>query len=233
MAREARATLYTHAGPEIGVASTKAFTTQLAVLFVLALRLAISRKQVPSGLERRLSDELSSLPLKLETVLAQEQACSSLARKLFQAENALFLGRGIHFPIAIEGALKLKEISYIHAEGYPAGEMKHGPNALISEEMPVVVVATHDPQDERSRVRYEKTLGNIKEVQARGGKVIALGVEGDTVLPSIVDRRSPRFQSLMNYSYRSSKSFLFSSSLITSQFSEAAMWTVRAIWPRV
>jgi glucosamine--fructose-6-phosphate aminotransferase (isomerizing) len=187
MSRDAQATLYTHAGPEIGVASTKAFTTQLVAMFVLALRRGTSRKQIPLALRTRLDEELSMLPLKMETVLSQEQACRDLAQKLHRSQNALFLGRGIHFPIALEGALKLKEISYIHAEGYPAGEMKHGPNALIDEHIPVVVIATHDPKDERSHIRYEKTVGNIREVQARRGHVIGLAVAGDNVLPSIVD----------------------------------------------
>ena len=187
MARDAGATLYTHAGPEIGVASTKAFTTQLVVLFVLALRLAAVRKQVSAALLSQLAEELTLLPRKIETVLLQQQKCQDLAHRFCGAQNALFLGRGIHFPAALEGALKLKEISYIHAEGYPAGEMKHGPNALIDEDLPVIVVATHDSREERSRMRYAKTIGNIREVQARGGRVIGLAVAGDAVLPNVVN----------------------------------------------
>jgi glucosamine--fructose-6-phosphate aminotransferase (isomerizing) len=177
--REAAGTLMTHAGPEIGVASTKAFTSQLTALFILAMYLGQVRETLTPEQSACLVQELVKLPGKLETVLSHEDIYDELVKKLFRATDFLFLGRGIHFPIALEGALKLKEISYIHAEGYPAGEMKHGPNALIDENLPVVVIATRDPQSEDSRVRYEKTLSNIQEVKARDGIVIAVVCEQD------------------------------------------------------
>ncbi|MCB1021735.1 MAG: glutamine--fructose-6-phosphate transaminase (isomerizing), partial [Acidobacteria bacterium] len=162
--REAAGSVYTHAGPEIGVASTKAFTSQLTALFVLALHLAQQRRAMSDELSSELANQLFLVPTQLEETLRLDERCEELARKYYNATDALFLGRGIHYPIALEGALKLKEISYIHAEGYPAGEMKHGPNALIDEHLPVVIIAAHDPADESSVTRYEKTLGNIKEV---------------------------------------------------------------------
>jgi glutamine---fructose-6-phosphate transaminase (isomerizing) len=177
--REAAGAIYTHAGPEIGVASTKAFTSQLTALFILAMYLGEERGTLDASASRCLMQELMRIPGKLETVLAHGPTCDELAHKLFRANDFLFLGRGIHFPIALEGALKLKEISYIHAEGYPAGEMKHGPNALIDENLPVVVLATRDPASQESRVLYEKTLSNIQEVKAREGTVVALATEGD------------------------------------------------------
>jgi glutamine---fructose-6-phosphate transaminase (isomerizing) len=177
--REAAGTLMTHAGPEIGVASTKAFTSQLTALFILAMYLGQVRETLTPEESSKLVQELVRLPGKLETVLSHEAIYDELVKKLFRATDFLFLGRGIHFPIALEGALKLKEISYIHAEGYPAGEMKHGPNALIDENLPVVVIATRDPESEDSRVRYEKTLSNIQEVKARNGIVIAVVCEQD------------------------------------------------------
>src|SRR5499425_2092010 len=149
--REAAGTIYTHAGPEIGVASTKAFTCQLTALFILAMYLGQANGQLDEETSRCLVQELVHLPGKLETVLSLDHMYEELARKLFRATDFLFLGRGVHFPIALEGALKLKEISYIHAEGYPAGEMKHGPNALIDETLPVVILAAHDPSSEESR----------------------------------------------------------------------------------
>ncbi len=168
--REAAGTIYTHAGPEIGVASTKAFTCQLTALAILALYLAEVRGRLSEDCARAFVHELVRIPGKLETILANDQQYEELGRKLFRASDFLFLGRGIHFPIALEGALKLKEISYIHAEGYPAGEMKHGPNALIDENLPVVVLATHDPDSPDSTLLYEKTLSNIQEVKAREGE---------------------------------------------------------------
>ena len=177
--REAAGSIYTHAGPEIGVASTKAFTCQLTALFILAMYLAQERGMIDESASRCLIQELLRIPAKLETVLSHDAHYEELARKLFRAGDFLFLGRGIHFPIALEGALKLKEISYIHAEGYPAGEMKHGPNALIDENLPVVVLATRDPASADSRVLYEKTLSNIQEVKAREGTVVAVCTEGD------------------------------------------------------
>ena len=177
--REAAGTIYTHAGPEIGVASTKAFTCQLTSLFILAMYLGQANRRLIESSSRCLVQELLRLPAKLETVLSHNDAFEALAKRLHHSSNALFLGRGIHYPIALEGALKLKEISYIHAEGYPAGEMKHGPNALIDENLPVVVLATRDATSEVSRILYEKTLSNIQEVKAREGVVVALVTEGD------------------------------------------------------
>jgi len=187
IAREAAGTIYTHAGPEIGVASTKAFTAQLTALFLLALRLGELRGTLPHDRERYYIDELVRIPGKLELALAHNEAVEELARQYSRVQDFLFLGRGIHYPIALEGALKLKEISYIHAEGYPAGEMKHGPNALIDENLPVVVLATRDPGDPDSVLRYEKTMSNIREVKAREGKIIAIATEGDDEIHEAAD----------------------------------------------
>ena len=187
LTREAAGTVYTHAGPEIGVASTKTFTAQLTALAILALYLAQTKEKISPALSKNLVREFLAIPNKLETVLNNNDQCEKLARTLYRSDDFLFLGRGIHYPIALEGALKLKEISYIHAEGYPAGEMKHGPNALIDEDLPVVVIATQDPANESSRVRYEKTLANIKEVQARQGRVVALVNQDDRTLPALVE----------------------------------------------
>ncbi len=188
VAREAHGAIYTHAGPEIGVASTKAFTAQLTALFLLALKLGQLRGRLTIERSVALMEELSRLPAKIEEVLKSRSAqCEHLASSFANARDFLYLGRGIHFPIALEGALKLKEISYIHAEGYPAGEMKHGPNALIDETLPVVVLATRDEADPASKLRYEKTLSNIQEVTARSGRVIAVATEDDTKLGSLVE----------------------------------------------
>jgi glucosamine--fructose-6-phosphate aminotransferase (isomerizing) len=143
------------------------------------MRLGQAKEALDEATSRRLIKELVSIPDKLERVLTESANYERLARKLFRATGALFLGRGIHFPIALEGALKLKEISYIHAEGYPAGEMKHGPNALIDERLPVVMLAPCDPGDQESQVLYEKTLSNIQEVRARQGTTVAVVTEGD------------------------------------------------------
>jgi len=177
--REAAGTIYTHAGPEIGVASTKAFTCQLTALFILAMYLGQANERLDPVSSKCLVQELVRLPGKLETVLSHDPHYEALARELHRSTDFLFLGRGVHFPIALEGALKLKEISYIHAEGYPAGEMKHGPNALIDEKLPVVVLATCDPTSEESRLLYDKTLSNIQEVKARDGIVVAVATQGD------------------------------------------------------
>ncbi len=166
-------TLYTHAGPEIGVASTKAFTTQLAALFLLAVRLGRLRGTLSAAQAREHLEALRLVPNQMEQMVRQEPSVLPVARRCVPARDVLFLGRGHQFPVALEGALKLKEISYIHAEGYAAGEMKHGPIALIDEKLPVVVLATREPA-------YEKTLGNIEEVRARGGEVFAVVSEGDT-----------------------------------------------------
>jgi glucosamine--fructose-6-phosphate aminotransferase (isomerizing) len=181
--REAAGSIYTHAGPEIGVASTKAFTCQLTALFILAMHLGQANHRLDESRSRSLVQELVRIPGKLETVLSHDPVYEALGRDLHRATDFLFLGRGVHFPIALEGALKLKEISYIHAEGYPAGEMKHGPNALIDEKLPVVVLATRDAASAESRLLYEKTLSNIQEVKAREGIVVALVTEGDAEVP--------------------------------------------------
>ncbi len=185
--REASGNLLTHAGPEIGVASTKAFTSQLTALVILGMHLGQVRGTLNPQDGCALVQELARIPGKLEHVLSETAVYEHLARVLFRARDFLYLGRGIHFPIALEGALKLKEISYIHAEGYPAGEMKHGPNALIDENLPVVVLATRDPDSEESQVHYEKTLSNIQEVKARSGIVIAVGCEGDEEVAKMAD----------------------------------------------
>jgi glutamine---fructose-6-phosphate transaminase (isomerizing) len=185
--REAAGTIYTHAGPEIGVASTKAFTGQLTALYLFALYLAQVRGKMSAEETRAAVQELLRIPGKLETLLTHDETCEELAKTYVRAQDFLFLGRGIHYPIALEGALKLKEISYIHAEGYPAGEMKHGPNALIDENLPVVIIATRDTSDPGSMVRYEKTISNLKEVKARSGIVIALATEGDEEIKEAAD----------------------------------------------
>jgi glucosamine--fructose-6-phosphate aminotransferase (isomerizing) len=185
--REAAGTIYTHAGPEIGVASTKAFTAQLTALYLFALYLAQTRGTITPEQCLAAVQELTRLPGKLEHLLTHEEDCEDLAKEYVRSQDFLFLGRGIHYPIALEGALKLKEVSYIHAEGYPAGEMKHGPNALIDENLPVVIVATCDPESELSKVRYEKTISNLKEVKARSGKVIALATDGDQEIKEAAD----------------------------------------------
>jgi glutamine---fructose-6-phosphate transaminase (isomerizing) len=188
VAREAHGTIYTHAGPEIGVASTKAFTAQLIALFLFAMHLAQKRGTLNETDSKALMDALNYVPGKVEEILQTRAIqCEQLALPYSTARDFLYLGRGIHFPIALEGALKLKEISYIHAEGYPAGEMKHGPNALIDETLPVVVLATKDDANPDSVLRYEKTLSNIQEVTARAGRVIAIATEGDTHISQLVE----------------------------------------------
>jgi glucosamine--fructose-6-phosphate aminotransferase (isomerizing) len=179
--REAAGTIPTHAGPEIGVASTKAFTAQLTALLLLAAHLGQVRGRIASECAVKLMQEITRLPHKMERVLQVEETglYENLGKQLFRYSDFLYLGRGIHYPIALEGALKLKEISYIHAEGYPAGEMKHGPNALIDENLPVVVLATRDESDPDSMTRYEKSVSNIQEVKARDGIVITIATEGD------------------------------------------------------
>lgn len=187
IAREAASVIYTRAGPEIGVASTKAFTTQLAALFLLALHLGELRGTINSQQEKTLLQQLVRMPGKLESVLARAKESEELARRFDRSHDFLFLARGIHYPIALEGALKLKEISYIHAEGYPAGEMKHGPNALIDPSLPVVILATRDHSDPHSALLYEKTISNLREVKARDGQVIALATEGDEAIRECAD----------------------------------------------
>ncbi len=179
--REAAGTILTHAGPEIGVASTKAFTSQLASLVLLASYLGQIREKLSADAARHLMLEFTRIPHKIETILQVEESgfYENLARQFFRNTDFLYLGRGIHYPIALEGALKLKEISYIHAEGYPSGEMKHGPNALIDENLPVVVLATRDDSEPTSLTLYEKSISNIKEVKARDGIVISVVTQGD------------------------------------------------------
>jgi glutamine---fructose-6-phosphate transaminase (isomerizing) len=185
--RESAGTIYTHAGPEIGVASTKAFTAQLTALYLFSLYLAQLRQTVTPEQAKAAVQELTRIPGKLEHLLTHEEECEDLAKEYVRAQDFLFLGRGIHYPIALEGALKLKEVSYIHAEGYPAGEMKHGPNALIDENLPVVIIATRVAGDTGAMVRYEKTISNLKEVKARSGIVIALATEGDEDIKEAAD----------------------------------------------
>jgi glucosamine--fructose-6-phosphate aminotransferase (isomerizing) len=187
LTREAAGTILTHAGPEISVASTKAFTSQLTALFLLAMYLGQTRETLDPACSQHLAQELLRIPEKLERVLSNDSVYDELTKLLFRADDFLFLGRGIHFPVAFEGALKLKEISYIHAEAYPAGEMKHGPNALIDERLPAVVLATRDLASEESNVRFEKTLSNMQEVKARCGTVVAVACEGDSDVASVAD----------------------------------------------
>ncbi|MDP2054751.1 MAG: glutamine--fructose-6-phosphate transaminase (isomerizing), partial [Acidobacteriota bacterium] len=177
--REAEGTIYTHAGPEIGVASTKAFTTQLVALYLFALRLAEVRETLTKEQRCEHIKALMQLPQALEDTLKTAKQVEEIAIRFHNRADFLYLGRGINYPIALEGALKLKEISYIHAEGYPAGEMKHGPIALIDEQMPVVALATHDHV-------FEKMQGNIQEAKARGGSIIAVTTAGDTTLQQIL-----------------------------------------------
>ncbi|MHB8412209.1 MAG: glutamine--fructose-6-phosphate transaminase (isomerizing) [Candidatus Acidiferrales bacterium] len=185
--REACGTILTHAGPEIGVASTKAFTGQLTALALLALHIGEVRGRTSSEAGKNIVQEMSRIPHKMEAILQRDDEYEALGRQFFRYSDFLYLGRGIHYPIALEGALKLKEISYIHAEGYPAGEMKHGPNALIDENLPVVIIATRDENDAASMTRYEKTVSNIKEVKARDGIVIAIVTEGDHLAREAAD----------------------------------------------
>jgi glucosamine--fructose-6-phosphate aminotransferase (isomerizing) len=190
IAREADDILYTHAGPEIGVASTKAFTTQLAAFFLLAVRLGRLRGTLTAEQAQDHLKHLNELPMLVERVLQYEDLIKAAAYKFSSARDLLFLGRGPQYPVALEGALKLKEISYIHAEGYAAGEMKHGPIALIDENMPVIVLAPRDSQAEAG-VNYEKILGNLQEVKARGGRVIAVHSEGDAMVPKLAEASIP------------------------------------------
>ncbi|HZP34243.1 MAG TPA: glutamine--fructose-6-phosphate transaminase (isomerizing) [Candidatus Acidoferrales bacterium] len=187
--REAAGTILTHAGPEIGVASTKAFTGQLTALILIALHLGQLREKLAPDAAKKLMLEFTRIPQKIETILQgdHEGIYEGLARQFFRYTDFLYLGRGVHFPIALEGALKLKEISYIHAEGYPAGEMKHGPNALIDENLPVVMLATRDEFDAESMIRYEKSVSNIQEVKARDGIVISVVSEGDHLARKVSD----------------------------------------------
>ena len=180
IARASHAGAYTHAGPEIGVASTKAFTAQLTVLTMVALRIAIEKGTISRDRYMHLLNELNEVPEKVELALAMNDHIKAIAEKYADARDVLYLGRGFNFPVALEGALKLKEISYIHAEGYPAAEMKHGPIALVDETLPVVFVATRDTY-------HEKIVSNIQEIKARKGKVIAIVTEGDDIISQLAD----------------------------------------------
>ncbi len=179
--READAVFYTHSGPEIGVASTKAFTTQLVGLYLFTLALSGIQRSLPADTGKKLLKELLLLPGKVESALSTDRQVSMIAKEFFKARGFLYLGRGMNYPVALEGALKLKEISYIHAEGYPAGEMKHGPIALIDEELPVVVLAPKDSL-------YEKILSNIEEVKSRGGKIIVITNDTDNEVCRVSDQ---------------------------------------------
>ena len=180
IARNTQTGSYIHVGPEIGVASTKAFTGQVTVLTMLALCIAKERNTITQAELEEALGELLAIPGKMAEVLSQNDAIASLSRTFTYAHNFIYLGRGYNYPVALEGALKLKEISYIHAEGYPAAEMKHGPIALVDAEMPVVVVATN-------KLLYDKVLSNIQEIKARQGKVIAIVVKGDDTISKLVD----------------------------------------------
>ncbi|HVG33100.1 MAG TPA: glutamine--fructose-6-phosphate transaminase (isomerizing) [Pyrinomonadaceae bacterium] len=185
--READGTILTHAGPEIGVASTKAFTSQMIALYLFALYLGELRGTLSQDQAKDHARQLAELPVKIEQLLNDADDIENLAKEFFRSTDFLYLGRGINFPVALEGALKLKEISYIHAEGYPAGEMKHGPNALIDERLPVVVVNTREENNHASELRYEKTHSNIVEVKAREGVVISVLTEGDEMSSLVSD----------------------------------------------
>jgi glucosamine--fructose-6-phosphate aminotransferase (isomerizing) len=181
--READGTILTHAGPEIGVASTKAFTGQMIALYLLGLYLGQLRGALSEDQARFHAQELAELPVKLEHLLNDSDGIEELSKEFFRSTDFLYLGRGINFPVALEGALKLKEISYIHAEGYPAGEMKHGPIALIDERMPIVAIAPDDHV-------FEKMVGNVQEAKARGGSVIAVTTEGDARMAEVLDPKN-------------------------------------------
>lgn len=180
IARLSHAGAYSHAGPEIGVASTKAFTGQLAVLAMMALKIGFAKGSISEERYLHLMHELHDIPEKVKEILKDTTNIQRIAKKYKDAHDFLFLGRGYNFPVALEGALKLKEISYIHAEGYPAAEMKHGPIALVDENLPVVFVATKDSY-------YEKIVSNVQEIKARKGKVIAVATVGDEIIPGMAD----------------------------------------------
>jgi glucosamine--fructose-6-phosphate aminotransferase (isomerizing) len=187
IAREADGVLYTFAGKEISIASTKAFTAQLAVLYLFAVYLGQVRGTLSQDQIRSHIQELLEMPGKVEIVLQSAPACERLAKTYHAMQDFLFLGRAIHYPVAMDGALKLKEVSYIHAEGYPTGETKHGPNALIDESLPVVIIATCDGKDEAAVLRYEKNVASIKGFKQQSGRVIAIATEGDEQVLNLAD----------------------------------------------
>ncbi|HEV2491499.1 MAG TPA: glutamine--fructose-6-phosphate transaminase (isomerizing) [Terriglobia bacterium] len=185
--REANGTIYTHAGPEIAVGSTKTFAAQLTALYLFAVYLGQTRGILPPSDAKLLLADLARVPKQLESVLQKDDEFEDLARHFYRSTDFLYLGRGIHFAVALEGALKMKKVSYIHAEGHPAGEMKHGPGALISDGLPVVVVATCEWKSAGSRTRYERTVSNIKEAKARGATILAVVTEGDREVREMAD----------------------------------------------
>jgi glutamine---fructose-6-phosphate transaminase (isomerizing) len=187
IAREADGFIYTDAGPEISIASTKAFTAQMACLFLFALYLARIKKTVSAELGKHYIRELLALPGKIEAILAADAKVEQLAELYYRVDDFMFLGRAIHYPVAMDGALKLKEVSYIHAEGYPTGEAKHGPNALIDYRLPLVMIATCDRDDAGSVLRYEKNVGNMEGFKKQGGTVIALATEGDSEVAKLAN----------------------------------------------
>jgi glucosamine--fructose-6-phosphate aminotransferase (isomerizing) len=187
IAREADGFIYTHAGPEISIASTKAFTAQMASLFLFALYLGEIKEKVSKERAQHYISELLALPEKTAVILAASDEVEKLAELYYRVDDFMFLGRAIHYPIAMDGALKLKEVSYIHAEGYPTGEAKHGPNALIDFRLPLVMIATCDKNDDGSVTRYDKNVSNIEGFKKQGATVIALATEGDTIVPQLAD----------------------------------------------
>lgn len=188
IAREADGVIYTLAGREISIASTKAFTAQMAVLFLFAVYLGQERGNLSKTQVQGYIRELLDLPSKVEIMLQSAPDCERLADKYHQVQDFLFLGRAIHYPVAMDGALKLKEVSYVHAEGYPTGEAKHGPNALIDESLPVVIIATRDHNDSGSVLRYDRNLANIKAFKQQSGRVIAIASAGDEEIPRLADQ---------------------------------------------
>jgi glutamine---fructose-6-phosphate transaminase (isomerizing) len=185
--REANGTIYTHAGPEIAVGSTKTFGAQLTALYLFAVYLGQARAVLPPSDAKQWLADLILVPKQLESVLQKDEEFEDLARQFYRSSEFLYLGRGVHFPVALEGALKMKKVSYIHAEGHPAGEMKHGPSALIAGGLPVVVIATCDWRSAASKVEYERTISNIKEAKARGARILALVTEGDREVRDMAD----------------------------------------------
>ncbi len=187
IALEADGVIYTHAGPEISIASTKAFTAQMACLFLFSLYLGEIKEKVSKTLAERYIGELLALPQKTEAILSAVDRVEELAELYYRVDDFMFLGRAIHYPIAMDGALKLKEVSLIHAEGYPTGEAKHGPNALIDFRLPLVMIATCDPNDVGSVARYEQNVSNMEGFKKQGATVIALATEGDATVPQLAD----------------------------------------------
>jgi len=187
IAREADGFIYTHAGPEISIASTKAFTAQMACLFLFSLYLGEIKEKVSKALAQHYIEELLALPQKTETILTASDQVEKLAELYYRVDDFMFLGRAIHYPVAMDGALKLKEVSYIHAEGYPTGEAKHGPNALIDFRLPLVMIATcdRDDNDAGSVLRYDKNVSNMEGFRKQGATLIALATEGDTTVPQL------------------------------------------------